>query len=95
MTIIWPWYNHYGIVFTIEIPLGWSFQGPSKADELASNMLVFLLAPEEELPQIKRDKSISEMVAEKLKSKKRSESVDKMESVSVQPKGESKSRRYE
>ena len=65
-------------------------QGPSKADELSSNMLVFLLAPEEELPQIKRDKSISEMVAEKLKSKKRADSVEQTEPVAVQPKSMSR-----
>ena len=42
-------------------------------------MLVFLIDPEEELPQIKRDRSISEMVADKLMSRrtKRSESVEK------------------
>lgn len=33
----------------------------------ALQVLVFLLAPPEELPQLKREKSISQMVAEKLK----------------------------
>lgn len=41
-------------------------EGPSKADKLSTQMLVFLLAEPEELPQLKREKPLREMVREKL-----------------------------
>lgn len=57
-------------VCTTYVDLYLDQEGPSKADKLSTQMLVFLLAEPEELPQLKRDKSISEMVKEKLEAKK-------------------------
>ena len=45
-------------------------EGPNLADRLSGQMLVFLLAQPEELPSLKRDKSLKEMVAEKLRKAK-------------------------
>lgn len=42
-------------------------EGPSVSDRLSQSLLVFLLAEPEELPSLKRDKSLKEMVAEKLR----------------------------
>lgn len=50
-------------------------EGPNAADCLSKQLLVFLVAPEE-LPSLKRDKSIKEMVREKLQDKKNEEDGD-------------------
>ena len=51
-------------------------EGPSKTDQLSNQMLVFLLAEPEELPQLKREKSINQMVAEKLRKEKVARAVE-------------------
>lgn len=53
-------------------------EGPSAADELSQSLLIFLLAQPEELPSLKRDKSLKEMVAEKLKKKRLSDGCHEM-----------------
>ena len=45
-------------------------EGPNTADRLSDQVLVFLLAQPEELPSLKREKSLKEMVAEKLRKQK-------------------------
>lgn len=42
-------------------------EGPSIADRLSQSLLVFLLAEPEELPSLKREKSLKELVTEKLR----------------------------
>ena len=43
-------------------------EGPNAADQLSTQLLVFLVAPDE-LPSLKREKSLQEMVEEKLEEK--------------------------
>ena len=45
-------------------------EGPNVADHLSDQVLVFLLAQPEELPSLKREKSLKEMVAEKLQKRR-------------------------
>ena len=62
-------------VCTAYVDLYLDQEGPSKADKLSTQMLVFLLAEPEELPQLKRDKPLSEMVREKLEAQKEAAKV--------------------
>ncbi len=59
--------NIFNEVCTLYVDMYLDAEGPNKSDEISEQILVFLLAEPEELPQLKRDKSIQEMVAEKLK----------------------------
>ena len=54
---------------------------PSRADELSSQLLVFLLAKPDEIKQLKRDKPLKEMVAEKLRERAESEKEAQKEDV--------------
>ncbi|ELT87809.1 hypothetical protein CAPTEDRAFT_215541 [Capitella teleta] len=62
-------------------------EGPNAADRLSSQTLVFLLVPQEEIPTLKRDRSLREMVAEKLRKKEeklsRSPSVEEFPEENV------------
>jgi len=64
-------------------------EGPSKADELSTSVLVFLLTHDDDLPQLKREKSLKEMVAEKLKGKRKKKSEDEpgLTPINMQPQG--------
>ena len=48
-------------------------EGPSIADRLAEGNLVFLIAQPDDIPQLKRDRDIKEIVAEKLNQKTKTE----------------------
>lgn len=59
-------------------------EGPNAADRLSGQMLVFLLIEPDDIPTLKREKSLKEMVAEKLR-KQRKESEEKKTGLGETP----------
>ena len=59
-------------VCTLYVDLYLDKEGPNAADLLSSQTLVFLLVPQDDIPTLKRDRSIKEMVADKLRKRKSS-----------------------
>ena len=63
-------------VCTEYVDLYLDHEGPNAADKLSGQVLVFLLAQPEEICTLKRDKSLKEMVAEKLKMRNKQNSEE-------------------
>jgi len=57
-------------------------EGPSVSDLMSQSLLIFLLSQPEELPSLKRDKSLKEMVAEKLQKKQNVVDIVRRDSAS-------------
>ena len=75
-------------VCTVYVDMYIDKEGPSKSDELSKQVLVFLLA-DEEVPQLKRDKKISEIVAEKIqKMRTPTPSISSVDTAMVSVQGE-------
>ena len=62
----------FDVICTNYVDLYLEKEGPNAADQLSTQLLVFLVAPDE-LPTLKREKSLKEMVAEKLEEKRKKE----------------------